>query len=62
MNLNILIRPAVKAMKSYSSARDEFESQDEDLVFLDANENPFPMDLTDIQTPNKCNLKINLQL
>ena len=46
MNLNKLIRPAVKAMKSYSSARDEFESQDKDLVFLDANENPFECEVT----------------
>ncbi|WP_117882754.1 histidinol-phosphate transaminase [Aureibaculum luteum] len=40
-NLNSLIRPNVKALKPYSSARDEFKNFDQDMVFLDANENPF---------------------
>ena len=60
MNLNKLIRPAVKAMKSYSSARDEFESQDEDLVFLDANENPFPNGLNRYPDPQQIQLKNKL--
>ncbi|MGB0479908.1 MAG: histidinol-phosphate transaminase [Flavobacteriaceae bacterium] len=60
MNLNKLIRPAVKAMKSYSSARDEFESQDEDLVFLDANENPFPNGLNRYPDPQQMQLKNKL--
>jgi histidinol-phosphate aminotransferase len=38
-NLNELIRPCVRRMKPYSSARDEF--QGEASVFLDANENPY---------------------
>ena len=57
MNLNKLIRPAVKAMKSYSSARDEFESQDKDLVFLDANENPFPNGFNRYPDPQQMQLK-----
>ena len=60
MNLNKLIRPAVKAMKSYSSARDEFESQDEDLVFLDANENPFSNGLNRYPDPQQMKLKNKL--
>ncbi|MFV0157669.1 histidinol-phosphate transaminase [Empedobacter falsenii] len=40
-NINNIIRPNVKAMKAYSSARDEFQEINEDFVFLDANENPF---------------------
>lgn len=60
MNLNKLIRPAVKAMKSYSSARDEFESQDKDLVFLDANENPFPNGLNRYPDPQQMQLKNKL--
>lgn len=39
-NLDDLVRANVKAMKPYSSARDEFKGDAE--VFLDANENPFP--------------------
>ena len=45
MNLKALIRPSIAAMKPYSSARDEFQSQDNNLVFLDANESPFQNDL-----------------
>lgn len=33
------VRPNIKALKPYSSARDEFSGQN--MVFLDANENPF---------------------
>jgi histidinol-phosphate aminotransferase len=47
-------------MKSYSSARDEFESQDKDLVFLDANENPFPNGLNRYPDPQQMQLKNKL--
>ncbi|KIC01109.1 histidinol phosphate aminotransferase [Flavobacterium sp. JRM] len=41
-NINNLVRENVKQLKPYSSARDEFEDFDTaDMVFLDANENPF---------------------
>ena len=36
-----IIRPTIKALKPYSSARDEFQGVTDDMVFLDANENPF---------------------
>jgi histidinol-phosphate aminotransferase len=39
MNLNNLLRENIKALKPYSSARDEFTGEAQ--VFLDANENPF---------------------
>lgn len=39
MDLDKLIRNNIKALKPYSSARDEFSGEAE--VFLDANENPF---------------------
>ena len=41
MNIKDLIRPTIKALKPYSSARDEFQGNSDDMVFLDANENPF---------------------
>ncbi|MES2543359.1 MAG: histidinol-phosphate transaminase [Bacteroidota bacterium] len=41
-DINILVRENIKLMKPYSSARDEFEDFDTaDMIFLDANENPF---------------------
>ena len=39
-NIKNLIRENIKIMKPYSSARDEFKDFDQDLIFLDANENP----------------------
>ncbi|UKM63989.1 histidinol-phosphate transaminase [Flavobacteriaceae bacterium GSB9] len=41
MNIQDLIRPNIKALKPYSSARDEFQGNTHQMVFLDANENPF---------------------
>ncbi|PIA77583.1 histidinol-phosphate transaminase [Gaetbulibacter sp. 4G1] len=41
MNIQNLIRPTIKALKPYSSARDEFQGNSSAMVFLDANENPF---------------------
>ena len=41
MNIQDLIRPTIKALKPYSSARDEFQGNSDDMIFLDANENPF---------------------
>ncbi len=39
MNIEQLVRPNIRALKPYSSARSEFKGEAE--VFLDANENPF---------------------
>ena len=39
-NIQNLIRENIKSMKPYSSARDEFQDFDKELIFLDANENP----------------------
>ncbi|MCW3785037.1 histidinol-phosphate transaminase [Plebeiibacterium sediminum] len=38
-SIDQLLRPNIKALKPYSSARDEFSG--EEAIFLDANENPF---------------------
>ncbi|NJB83985.1 histidinol-phosphate transaminase [Wenyingzhuangia aestuarii] len=40
-DLKNIIRENVANMKAYSSARDEFTGTTDDMVFLDANENPF---------------------
>ena len=36
-----LVRKTILNMQSYSSARDEFKEFETNMVFLDANENPF---------------------
>ena len=57
MNLNNLIRKNIKAMKPYSSARDEFKDLKADMVFLDANENPFETNLNRYPDPQQTALK-----
>ena len=57
MNLNYLIRKNIKAMRPYSSARDEFKDLKADMVFLDANENPFETDLNRYPDPQQTALK-----
>ncbi|MCF8323055.1 MAG: histidinol-phosphate transaminase [Flavobacterium sp.] len=57
-NINNLIRENVKAMKPYSSARDEFEDFDSaDMIFLDANENPFNNGVNRYPDPQQNNVK-----
>lgn len=41
-NINNLVRENIKSLKPYSSARDEYKDATSDnMIFLDANENPF---------------------
>ena len=57
MNLNNLIRKNIKAMKPYSSSRDEFKDLKADMVFLDANENPSETTLNRYPDPQQTALK-----
>ncbi len=57
-NINNLVRENVKLMKPYSSARDEFEDFDTaDMIFLDANENPFENGVNRYPDPQQINVK-----
>ena len=40
-NINALTRENIKKLEAYSSARNEFKSLVDNVIFLDANENPF---------------------
>ena len=55
--LNNLIRDNIKSLKPYSSARDEFKDMSSDLVFLDANENPFNNGVNRYPDPHQLVLK-----
>ncbi|MDO7171409.1 histidinol-phosphate transaminase [Mariniflexile sp. AS56] len=57
MNIQDLIRPTIKALKPYSSARDEFQGVTADMVFLDANENPFENGVNRYPDPQQGALK-----
>lgn len=56
-NLEAMIRKNVRDMRSYSSARDEFTSTNEQLIFLDANENPFETGVNRYPDPRQFSLK-----
>ena len=60
MNLQSIIRPSIRNMKAYSSARDEFQNTADDLVFLDANENPYSNNLNRYPDPQQRLLKHEL--
>ncbi|MBA4154355.1 histidinol-phosphate transaminase [Flavobacterium sp.] len=55
--LEPMIRKNVREMRSYSSARDEFTSTNQQLIFLDANENPFETGLNRYPDPKQLSLK-----
>ncbi|MEO1487053.1 MAG: histidinol-phosphate transaminase [Bacteroidota bacterium] len=55
-----LIRPSVKALKPYSSARDEYVSDGSEMIFLDANENPYPNGVNRYPDPYQRGLKEKL--
>lgn len=59
-DLNGLVRPNVASLKPYSSARDEFQSTGTEMVFLDANENPFQTDVNRYPDPQQRTLKAEL--
>ncbi|MFV0566587.1 MAG: histidinol-phosphate transaminase [Flavobacteriaceae bacterium] len=56
-NIKDIIRPSIKALKPYSSARDEFHGVPANMVFLDANENPFENGVNRYPDPHQNKLK-----
>lgn len=58
MNIESLVRPNIKALKPYSSARSEFKGKAE--VFIDANENPFETGLNRYPDPLQRKLKAEI--
>ena len=60
-DINNLVRDNVKVLKPYSSARDEFEDFDTaEMVFLDANENPYQNGVNRYPDPQQANVKVVL--
>lgn len=55
MNIDTLVRPNIKALSPYSSARSEFKGKAE--IFIDANENPFETGLNRYPDPLQWRLK-----
>lgn len=57
MKIENLIRSNIKTMKPYSSARDEFEDFEKEMVFLDANENPYENGVNRYPDPQQKSVK-----
>jgi histidinol-phosphate aminotransferase len=57
MNIQDLIRDNIKALKPYSSARDEYKDASAGMIFLDANENPFNNGVNRYPDPQQNSLK-----
>ena len=53
MEIKDLIRENIKSLEAYSSARDEFKAMSSELVFIDANENPFDTGLNRYPDPQQ---------
>jgi len=56
-DLREFIRPNILAMKPYSSARDEYKETSGDMVFLDANENPYDNGVNRYPDPQQVRVK-----
>jgi len=61
-DLKRLIRPNIKTLKPYSSARDEFNAELELMTLLDANENPFKTNVNRYPDPQQREVKTILGL
>ncbi|SDS36501.1 histidinol-phosphate aminotransferase [Formosa sp. Hel1_31_208] len=59
-NLNTLIRSNIQRLKPYASARDEYKDATSDMVFLDANENPFENGVNRYPDPKQNKVKTQL--
>lgn len=59
-NINNLVRENIKNIQSYSSARDEFTESTSEMVFLDANENPFENGVNRYPDPQQKSVKEKL--
>ena len=57
MNIQDLIRKNIRNLNPYSSARDEFKEDSLDMIFMDANENPFDSGLNRYPDPQQMQVK-----
>ena len=59
-DLNTMVRESVQKLQPYSSARDEYVSDGSEMLFLDANENPFDNGVNRYPDPYQRSLKLLL--
>ena len=52
-----MVRASIRSLKPYASAKDEFKDFDQELIYLDANENPYENGLNRYPDPHQLILK-----
>ena len=52
-----MTRPCIRDLKPYASAKDEFKDFDQEMIYLDANENPYDNGLNRYPDPHQLVLK-----
>lgn len=52
-----MVRPCIRDLKPYASAKDEFKDFDQEMIYLDANENPYDNGLNRYPDPHQLVLK-----
>lgn len=57
IDIRQMARPSIRDLKPYASAKDEFKDFDTDLIYLDANENPYDNGLNRYPDPHQEKLK-----
>jgi histidinol-phosphate aminotransferase len=57
VDIQKLVRPHIADLQPYSSARDEFDPVEKEVVYLDANENPFDNGVNRYPDPQQRKLK-----
>lgn len=56
-DLEKIVRPSIRKLTAYSSARDEYKQEIANMLFLDANENPFTNGLNRYPDPQQSTIK-----
>jgi len=57
INIREMARPCIRDLKPYASAKDEFKDFEQELIYLDANENPYDNGLNRYPDPHQMLLK-----
>lgn len=57
INIIQMARPCIRELQPYASAKDEFANSDQEMIYLDANENPYDNGLNRYPDPHQQVLK-----
>ena len=57
INIRQMARPCIRDLKPYASAKDEFKDFEQEMIYLDANENPYDNGLNRYPDPHQSALK-----